>query len=186
MAAAKRPKIIVIKDDFRASDIAAMEIAPMVSGANVVDSVSLMSSEATPGETEIVHSDELNIVSARLTDKEARALAGKPGIEAVEDDEDVFAFTNRLDGDHGDLGDVPLDIDTEAAEAIEAAEAEAEDLTDEEAQSLAASELMRPAPSFDEVEFDEMARSCGSIKASIQGSSLPARRPGYRATRSSR
>ena len=156
MPAAKRSKIIVVDDDFTASEIARAEVAPMVSGASLTDAVSMMSSETEPQASDVVHNDELNVITARLTQKEAKDLAGKPSIVAIEDDEEVFALSDNVGSDLGDLGDVPLDADTDAEAEIEAAERDTEDLTDEEAQALASAELMRTIPEFDEVEFDEM------------------------------
>ena len=154
MASAKRPKIVVIKEDFKATDIAGSEVSPMVSGANVMEAVSSLATDITPTETDIFASDELNFVTANLTDKEAKDLASKPGVLAVEDDEEVFAYG----GEEDDLGDIPIDVDAEASEAIEASEADVEDLTEEEARALAGAETVRPVPSFDDVEFDEMGQ----------------------------
>lgn len=160
MAVSKKPKIIVVKDDFQASQIADTEVAKMVSGGNVVDAVSTLRSMDLPGDKDVLASDELNIVTARLTDKEARDLAGKPGIEAVEDDEPVYAL-NDGPGDDGDLGDIPVGDDEDAAAEIEAANDMVEDLTDEEAAAFARSETMRQPAPMDDVEFDDMGAMIG-------------------------
>ena len=160
MAVSKKPKIIVVKDDFQASQVADTEVAAMVSGGNVVDAVSTLHSMELPGDKDVLASDELNFVTAKLTDKEARDLAGKPGIEAVEDDEPVFALSDGADDD-GDLGDMPVDDDPDAAAEIEASEATVEDLTDEEAAAFAHAETMRQPVPMDDVEFDEMGAMIG-------------------------
>lgn len=155
MAAAKNNKIIVVKEDFKATEVADTEVTSMVSNASLHDQVAMLASEMEPDEKDIFASDEMNIVTARLTEREAKDLRGKPGIEAVEDDEEVFA----LSGDeHGDLGETPLDMDPVAMEDIEAAHAAMEEMTDEEAAAQAKLEAQRTDPMVDDIDFDEMGQ----------------------------
>ena len=158
MAAKKTAKIIVISDDFQAEQVADSAVASMVKGANLNDAVSILSSNIEPDEKDIFMSNEMNFVSAQLTDREAREIAGQPGVEAVEDDVPVQAYTDP-GLDEGDLGEGPLDSDQIAAEDIAAAQShieEMEAMSDEDAIASAKAELTRPVDMVDDIEFGEM------------------------------
>jgi len=162
MAVRKRSKIIVVKEDFAATDVADTEVSAVVSGGNVMDAVSMLSAETEMDDKAVLASNELNIVTAKLTDKEAKDLAGKPGIEAVEDDEEVRALSD-FPAEDDDLGGTPVPPDPEAAaeiDAMEFADDWMSDFSDEDAAAYAAQDAQRPMPVSD-IEFDDMGALIG-------------------------
>ena len=161
MAVAKKPKIVVTKEDFSAQEVANEQVAAVVSGANVRDAVSLMATEFMPEESDVMVNDDFGVVECSLTDKQAKDLEGKPGVEAVEDDEEVFAFADELPGDDGasPFDDSMVSPDEEAAAAIDemmdgyqAALLEQQEETAREEALLAAQTV--PVVD-DEIDFDE-------------------------------
>ena len=121
MAVAKKPKIVVTKEDFSAQEVASEQVATVVSGATVRDAVSLMATDFMPEESDLMVNDDFGVVEVSLTDKQAKDLEGKPGVEAVEDDEEVFAFADDGPGhdDSSPFDDSMVSPDEEAAAAID-------------------------------------------------------------------
>ena len=161
MASVKRPRIVVVKDDFTAAEVAEKSVASVVKGANVLDAVVDMAGDREHDEKDVQMNEELSFVAADLTDKEAEAVAKKAGVAAIEDDEEMFAIGMDSEESGMDPNDVAFDLQNEDPEATE----ELEQMTalydrinmmsDEDAQSAAAAELNRTPCISEEIDFDE-------------------------------
>lgn len=152
--AEKKPKIIVIKEDFTADGVAEESVSSVVKSAKIMDAVDTMATDFKPDNKTVLTNPEFGLVFSNLTDSEEKELAKKPGIEAIEDDVPVTAFNEDLD-DLGAFDDEILENDDEASRAIDEAFAEPADpdmyeVTPEEAQLAAQS-----SPVFSDVEIDE-------------------------------
>jgi len=92
-----RPKIVVVKEDYLAAEIANDSIAKVTKASKIhEDALSLMATEYEPEEKEIVCNNELNMVFTNLSDTEAKKLEKQPEIESIEDDVEVFALNDSL------------------------------------------------------------------------------------------
>ena len=122
--AARIPKIVVVKEDFGAAQVAEESVGAVVKAANIMNAVDTMATDFMPDEKSVLHNDELGLVFTELTDAEAKSLMGKPGVESVEDDEVVYALQSDepgLPGDDGSLDEELLDEDLEASAEIDEA-----------------------------------------------------------------
>ncbi len=159
--AARKPKIVVVKEDFGAAQVAEESVGAVVKAANIMNAVDTMATDFMPDEKSVLHNDELGLVFTELTDAEAKSLMGKPGVESVEDDEVVYALQSDepgLPGDDGSLDEELLEEDLEASAEIDEALSEYEDANPEDFElitpEVAAIEAQRE-PEVDEFDIDD-------------------------------
>ena len=165
MAEERRNRIVVAKDDVSAADVAHDRVASVRAAANIMDGVEFMAGEELPQEDDVLVNEDLGIVVTSLTDKEADAVLKKTGIEAVEDDEDVFAFADEpaapFDGafpaDGESIGDI-VTPDKEAAQELEDMQALLESQpapTEEDLRAAAEFTAQSAHEPDDEIDFDD-------------------------------
>ena len=158
--AARKPKIVVVKEDFDATQVAEDSVGQVVKAANVMNAVDMMATDFMPDEKSVLHNDELGLVFTELTDAEAKTVTGKPGVECVEDDERVYALTDDsgLPADEGSFDEELLEEEPEASAEIDEALSEYEDATAEDFEiitpEVAALEAQR-APEVDDFDIDD-------------------------------
>jgi subtilisin len=143
----RRPKIIIVKEDFTAEQVAEESVSQIVKSPEILDAVETMATDYDPDDTSVLTNPEFRTVFTRMTEAEAKKLAGKPGVESVEDDEVAYALTDDFD-------DAFMDIDEEAAEEIETA---LSDLSDEDLSAITpedAALASQVAPEIQEMEID--------------------------------
>lgn len=162
MANERTPRLVLMEDDLPAAEAGIEQLSSVRSGLSVLESVStLMESEEIDPNSALV-TEEINAVSVYLTDKEAKQLAGKSGVAAVEDDVWNQAYTDDS------LGDI-VDHDPEATAEIDDAQAEIEEadgqMSDEDVSNEAAAALHTEF-SESEIEFDE-AGNAFALSASM-------------------
>ncbi len=90
--AQKQSYIITTSEDVNVNEIADDKLGSIIQGANVRDSVDVMSTAHVPHEQDVLTSQEFNIITASLTSTEAKKLSKETGIKYVELDEEVFAI----------------------------------------------------------------------------------------------
>lgn len=164
MATGKKAKLVVIKEEASASEVAADQVAAVVSGANVMDAVSVMAGDFVPEDNSVLVNEDFRVVACNLTDRQAKDLETKTGVEAVEDDEEVFALSDGgpFEDDLGPIDDAMIADDEEAAAAIDemmdgyqAALFEQQEETAHEQARFAAQHI----PAVDDaIDFDEMGQ----------------------------
>ncbi len=155
--AEKKRKIIIVNqaedEDFTAAQVAEEAVKKVVKSANVMDAVSTMETAFEPDETSVLSNDEFGLVFAEMTDQNAAKLAKEPGVEAVEDDEKVYAFEDFGDDFMGDG-----DSDEEAAQLIDEAMDVFDDYSDEDLEfitpEMAALEAQQ-CPVVDDIDIDD-------------------------------
>ena len=157
--AEKKPRIIVVKSEFTAAQVAEDAVSKTVKSAEVMDAVESMAGDFVPDETSVLVNEELGLVFAEMTDSEAEKLAGRAGIEAVEEDEEVFALSDIFDDGDQELGEF-VEEDEEAALDIDEALSSLENLSDEDLMDVAPSEedvnfVSKFAPDLDDVDIDD-------------------------------
>ncbi len=159
--AARSPKIVVVKEDFGAAQVAEESVGAVVKAANIINAVDTMATDFMPDEKSVLHNDEPGLVFTELTDAEVKSLMGKPGVESVEDDERVYAFQTDepgLPADDGSLDEELLEEDLEASAEIDEALSEYEDARPEDFElitpEVAAIEAQRE-PEVDDFDIDD-------------------------------
>ena len=159
--AEKKAKIVVVKEDFTASQVADESVAKIVKSSQVFEAVSTMETDFVPDETSVLHNDDFGLVFAEMTDAEASKLTDRPGVVSVEDDEVAYALQEGgLDDGEDDSGfdDDLLLADDDATMEIDAAWAEIAEGTAEdfEISSAEAALAVQLDPGMDDdVEIDE-------------------------------
>ena len=180
--AEKKAKIVVVKENFSAAQVADESVAKVVKSAQVFDAVTTMATDFEPDETSVLHNDDFGLVFAKLTDAEATRMAEKPGVVSVEDDEVVYALQDgNLGGgeDDGGFDDDMLVADDDAAAAIEAALSEMEepatgDFEISAAEAALAAQL-EPGPEDDVaiLETGEVISLRGPGIADVEAAGIP-------------
>ncbi len=154
MAKIKR-KIIIVKDDFSAAEVAEESVGKEIKSASFFDAVSTMATDFEPDKTSVLSNPELGLVFAEMTDAQAKNLVNKPGVESIEDDEVVYAYgCDDLD-DFNAMGPEFLDEDDDATQEIDEAmadimEQDFDEMVPEDA--VAASQII---PDLNEIDIDE-------------------------------
>ncbi len=157
-----KPKIIIIKGDFTARQVAEESVSSSIKSAQLMDAVNAMAGDFEPDETSVLYNDELGLVFAEMSDSDAKKLASKAGIESVEDDEMVHALGDLLDhpDDDGSFGNEFFDQDEEASQEINEALSQLDDASDEELADIAPTTeeiafSTQFEPDMDDVDIDE-------------------------------
>jgi subtilisin len=151
----KRRKIVVIKEGFTAEAVAKESVSKVIKRAQIIDAVSVMATDFMPDESAVLANEEFRLVFGNMTDAQAKDLAGKAGVESVEDDEVVYAWEDKNPSEMDDFGDEFMEFDEEASLDIEA---EMADIADDELdlvtpeQAALASQVK---PNINEIEIDE-------------------------------
>ena len=68
---ARSPKIVVVKEDFGAAQVAEESVGEVVKAANIMNAVETMATDFMPDEKSVLHNDELGLVFTELTDASA-------------------------------------------------------------------------------------------------------------------
>ena len=163
--ALKQSYIITASEDVDINEIADDKVCSIVKGATIQDAVSLMATAHMPKEEDVLTNKEFNIITASLTNSEAKKLSSETGIKDVEVDEEVFAIDDDLaavlepeqDQDSADsffesnsqFEDELLVEDLDAASSTYDV-----DISDEELARLSELELQRQPEQEDLIEFD--------------------------------
>lgn len=165
MAQKKRAYIITASEDVDINEVANDKLGSIVKGASVQDAVSIMATAHAPQEEDVLTSKEFNLITASLTDSEAKKLSSETGIKYVELDEEVFA----IDDDSATLLEPELEQDSSEGyfEAHNQFEEEMlvddldsgptmldADVSDEELTRQAELELQRQPDTQDMIDFD--------------------------------
>ena len=159
--AEKRPKIVVIKEGFTATQVAEEAVKPVAKAAEIKNAVDVMATDFQPDESTILSNEEFGLVFASLSDSEAERLSRKAGVDAVEDDETVYAFDGNgpdLPEEEGGFSDAVTEIDDEAALEIDEALSEYDDAEEEDFNIVTPQDAALAAqtpPEFDDAELDE-------------------------------
>ena len=154
--AKSNPKIVVIKEDFNANEVAEESVSvEVIPKADVQDAVTTMAGDFEPEKSTVLSNKEFNLVFANMTDAQVKDVLGKPGVASVEDDEKVFALEDdpidELDGNADEILDMDEEASIEIDEAMdEFADEEFEAITPE--QAALASQI---EPDIDEIEIDD-------------------------------
>ncbi len=98
----KKPKIVIVKEDFTATEVAEESVSKVVKSAEIMDAVDTMATDFEPEESTVLSNEDFGLVFANMSDSDAEKLAGKAGVEAVEDDEIVYALNDDFDNPGGD------------------------------------------------------------------------------------
>ena len=75
MAQKRRAYIVTASEDVDINEVADDKVGSIVKGASVHDAVSIMATAHTPQEEDVLTSKEFNIITANLTESEAKKLA---------------------------------------------------------------------------------------------------------------
>ena len=160
--AEKNPKIIIVKEGFTATQVAEESVNKIVKSADIVDAVSTMATDFEPDDSTIQSNQELDLVFANMTDAEAEKLKGKPGVEAVEEDEIAYALGGEDLGEPEDEGGFDPDYfeeDEEASREIDEFVNTVELATDDNIDTLINPEDAALAaqfePEIDDLEIDD-------------------------------
>lgn len=160
--AEKNPKIVVLQEGFTATQVAEESVSKVVKSANIVpDAVSMMETDFVPDESTVLSNEDLGMVFADLTDREAEALTKKPGVESVEDDVWTYALEDEdLDSPKGgdDFEGEFLEEDEEASLEIDEALSEYEFASDEDFDLISPEDATLAAqlePDVDDMEIDD-------------------------------
>ena len=150
--AEKKPKIVIVKEDFTATQVAEESVSKVVKSAEIMDAVDTMTTDFQPDESTVLSNEEFSLVFANLSDEEADKLVGKAGVEAVEDD--VWAYASQ------DFDDEFTEADEEASLEINEALSEFKFLSEEDLEFMAptredAAFAAQFEPDFDAVELDD-------------------------------
>lgn len=172
----KKQKIVVLKEGFTASQVANESVGKLVGSSNILDSVTTMETDFVPDESSVLCNEELGIVVASLSDDEASRLAGKPGVESIEDDETVYALDDggpNFSDDSDDFNDEILeDEDTEASLDIDEAISEFDFSSDTEADNIITPEdavlASQSEPDIDDMDIDENGQIVHMNESAIQ------------------
>lgn len=157
MAAQKKPRIIVVKEDQKTEEVAEKSIKSVIKSANILDAVVEMAGEKIQDEKDLLMNEELHFVSALMTDKEAEAVAKKAGVEAIEEDQKMYAFGEEEFADGGfadDMIEPDVEAETEIAESMAMYDTLCQ-MSDEDAMTAAESELHRQPCIGEDIDFDE-------------------------------
>lgn len=165
MAQKKQTYIITASEDVDANEIADDKLGSIIKGAAVQDAVSVMATAHIPTEEDVLVSKEFNVMTASLTESEAKKLTSETGIKYVELDEEVFAFEE----DTATLFESELEQDTpegffeiqnQFEEELVVDEQDVgptmfdADISDEELTRRAELELQREPGAEDMIDFD--------------------------------
>ena len=161
MATPKKPRIIVTKDEVKASDIAHDHVQALVPDGMVLCSMQDKTAAREDQDNDISWNDDIGTIATSLTDDEAATLRKKTGVLDVEDDEMMFALSDDgspFDDDDTGFGSMAFEDDPEAAAEIDDAsplEVMYGEMTDEEAAAMAALDAQRQPTECDEVDLAE-------------------------------
>ena len=162
--AQKKPYIITASEDVDINEIADDKLGAIIKNASVQDSATIMATAHMPKEEDVLTNNEFNLMTASLTDSEAKKLSSETGIKYVELDEEVFAidddlavFEPELAEDSGDsyfennsqFEDEIIMNDLESAATMFDA-----NLSDQELVRLAELERQRSPEEADKIDFD--------------------------------
>ena len=176
----RKHKIVVVKEGFTAAQVAEESVGKVVKSAQLMDSLQVMATDFEPDESSVLSNDVLNVVYADLTDDEANRLQEKAGVDAIEDDEVVFALQDDEPPDAGgeiDPYEALADEDEAAAFEIDnalsnydLAEAEDFDAITPEAAALAS----QMAPEVDDIDINDLGEvvrldEAGAVEAAAAG-----------------
>ncbi len=159
----KQSYIVTVKEGFSAQQVAEESVKKVVKSAQIYDGVATMATDFVPDEGDVFENNEMGMVVATLSDKEAEALLSKPGVQAIEPDEVVFALGDEEGIDGADdlhdnfYAEDLIDFDSEATEEIDAAFAD-DDLSEEDYAQLAPEDAVMASqvvPLIDEMELDD-------------------------------
>lgn len=95
MAQIKKGYIITTSEDLDVDEVAHDKLGSIVKGAAVRDAVSVMATAHLPQEEDVLTNKDFKIITASLTDSEAKKLSSETGIKYVELDEEVFAIDDN-------------------------------------------------------------------------------------------
>ena len=157
MASTKTPRIVVMDDNLTASEAGLEQVSSVAGDVKQYDAVEALGGADAPEDGAALTSDEIGTVAVDLTDKEARDLAKKTGVAAVEDD--VWNHASMLESDF-DTPEIDPAADPDAADEVDAAQAEIEEFdfsAEDEADmaEVARQAALTPADIGDEIDFDE-------------------------------
>lgn len=150
-----RPKIVVIKEGFTADAVAKESVSKVIKKAQIMDAVTTMETDFEPDESTVLANEEFRLVFSRMTDAQAKGLAGKAGVESVEDDEVVNAWADEDPNEIDDFGDEFLELDEEATLEIDEAMADIADVEIEAVTPEHAALASQLTPDVSELEIDE-------------------------------
>lgn len=164
--AQKKSYIVTASEDVDINEIADDKVGSIIKNATVQDGVTLMATAHVPKEQDVLTIKEFNLITASLTESEAKKLAGETGIKDVELDEEVFAFdlddnTAVMEPEQGEDStdnffeatsqfedDMIIDDLDSGLTMFDA------DISDKELTRMAELELQRPPAEEDMIDFD--------------------------------
>ena len=114
MATPKKPRIIVTKDEVKASDIAHDHVQALVPDGMVLCSMQDKTAAREDQDNDISWNDDIGTIATSLTDDEAATLRKKTGVLDVEDDEMMFALSDDgspFDDDDTGFGSMAFEDD---------------------------------------------------------------------------
>lgn len=155
--AEKKPKIVIVKKDYTATQVAEESVSKVVKSAEILDAVDTMATDFEPDESTILSNDDFNLVFSNLTDKDANTMAGEAGVEAVEDDEWAYLSQDldELDGEDSLDGEF-TEEDVDASSEIDEALSEFELLSEEDLDLMMPTSEDAALAAQYEPEIDEM------------------------------
>ena len=182
----KKKRIVVLKKDFSAQEVAEESVSSLVDSAEVLDAIECMATDFEPDETKVLTNDEFGLIFAELTDSDVGRLEERPGIDTVEDDELAFALNGDGDpidpGDEFDPDDMIVEEDEEATAAIDEAygfddfdEDEDFDAITPEAAALA-TQIEPEVDDFDINEMGEVVRLDEARAVEAEAAGIPRER----------
>ncbi len=157
----KKPRIILVGDEFSAMEVADRQVKSFVDSATLHESLEVMVSEFEPTDADILSNDDLGFIVANLTDDDAEELAKKEGVEAVEDDEIVYALSDveePFDELDDDLNTMFIEEDPEASQDIDDELSDYATASDEELDVVSAEDAnfeSQYEPDIDNLDIDE-------------------------------
>lgn len=115
--AEKKAKIIVVKEDFTAAQVAEEQVAKVVKSADILEAVTTMATDFKPDKSTVLHNDDFGLVFADMTESEASKMTERPGVVSVEDDEIVYAWQGGPFGEDNGYFDDGMVVEDEEATA---------------------------------------------------------------------
>ena len=172
----KKPKIVILKEGFTASDVASESVSKVVRSSEIMDVVSTMETDFEPTESTVLSNEELGLVFCSLGDEDADKLRGKPGVEAVEEDETMYALEGDepFDGDDSNTFDEQFLEDDDPNDLLEIDEALSEfgTFSDDDFENFISPEdaslASQAEPEIDDIDIDETGQIVTMNEPAVQ------------------
>ncbi len=164
MSTTRTPRLVIMEEDLSVEDAGIEQISSVRSSVSALDAVETLLGVEEIGEDSALITQEINTVTVDLTDKEAKDLAKKSGVAAVEDD--VWNHASNLEQDiDADIPDQDPEAEAEidaAQDSLLSAELDPDDVIKAAAERAGAIE----ACEVDDIDFDEAGNAFSFSAAS--------------------